>query len=239
MSAIAAKTQPQKIAAKSRADVRRGTRWLAAVILPIGPGVIALLRYRLPYFNAETSTDIGSAVLANPGAQSFVVWCVFIAIFTLVPAALWVGRLTRRHTPRLTATALLLLVPGYLALGGLATGDVILWAGAREGLDAATLGRLYETMHPAVMVTTSVFVLGHVLGTVLLGIALWRSRAVTRVAALLVIVSQPLHFVALIILASPTLDMAAWGMNAIGFAAASIAVLRLSNDEWDLPPADA
>jgi hypothetical protein len=48
--------------------------------------------------------------------------------------------------------------------------------------------------------------------------------------------SQPLHFVAVLIVVSPQLVLVAWGLNAIGFAAAAIAILRLSDDDWDLPP---
>lgn len=54
----------------------------------------------------------------------------FAAVLTLVPGVLWVGRLTRRHAPRLTAAALLLVVPGYLSLGWFASTDTLLWAGA-------------------------------------------------------------------------------------------------------------
>jgi hypothetical protein len=78
-----------------------------------------------------------------------------------------------------------------------------------------------------------VFVVGHVIGTVLLGIAMWRSHAVPRWAAVITVVSQPLHFVAAVIVASPELDLVAWGMNAVGFGAASVAIWRLSDEAWD------
>ncbi len=79
----------------------------------------------------------------------------------------------------------------------------------------------------------------HVIGTILLGIAMWRSRAVPAWAALITIVSQPLHFIAAVILASHALDLVAWGLNAVGFAVAAIVIVRTSDDEWDLPPAAA
>lgn len=103
-------------------------------------------------------------------------------------------------------------------------------------MDSGTLVRMYEGVHPTSNVAAGLFVLGHVLGTVLLGIAMWRSRAVPWWAAVLTIVSQPLHFVAAVIVVSPSLDLIAWGMNFVGFAAAAVAILRLSDDEWDLPP---
>ena len=86
---------------------------------------------------------------------------------------------------------------------------------------------MFATTHATSAIAAGLFVLGHVVGTVLLGVALWRSRAVPRWAALATIVSQPLHFVAAVVLGSPSLDLVAWGLNAAGFTAAAVAALSL------------
>ena len=218
-------------------DVRRWTRWLAALVIPVGPAAVAVLRWQLPYTTVDDANDVVAAVTAHPQAQSLVVWLGLIAILTLVPGVLWVGRLTRRHAPRLTAAALLMLVPGYLALSWLTAGDLLLWAGTQQAVNADTLTNLYSAMHPTSAIAGGLFVLGHVMGTIVLGGALWRSRRVPRWAALLTIVSQPLHVVAAVLLASPSLDLLAWGMNTIGFTAAAVAILSTADHEWDLPPA--
>jgi hypothetical protein len=132
--------------------------------------------------------------------------------------------------------AVLLLVPAYLSMGRLVGSDVLLWVGVHAGVDQPTLVRLYSTDHPSTMVAAAVFVIGHVVGTVLLGIALWRSSAVPRWAAVLTLVAQPLHFTAAVLLSSPALDLAAWDLNALGFAVAGLAILRLPDDDWDLAP---
>lgn len=217
-------------------DFRRSSRLLAAVLLPVGPAAVGVLRFVLPYATTDGSAEAVAAVQSSPGRQSAVLWLGLIAIMTLVPAAIWAGRVTRRRAPRMTAAALILLIPGYLSLGWLIGGDALLWSGAKAGVDAVTMTGLIDAMHPTTAVAAGVFVLGHVIGTVLLGIAMWRSSAVPRWAALLTIVSQPLHFVAAVILSSPPLDLVAWGMQAIGFAAVSLAIVRLPDDEWDLPP---
>lgn len=219
------------------ADIRRPSRWLAALLIPVGPAAVAMLRLLLPYTTVDEPAEVVAAVMADPNAQSLVLWLALVAILTLVPGVLWVGRLTRRHAPRLTAAALLLLVPGYLALSWITAGDLLLWAGADKGVDAGTLTALYSVMHPTSAVAAGLFVLGHVIGTIILGVALWRSRRIPRWAALLTIVSQPLHVVAAVVLASPPLDLLAWGMNAIGFATAAVAILGTADHEWDLPPA--
>ncbi|MDX6247904.1 MAG: hypothetical protein QOF10_1264 [Kribbellaceae bacterium] len=217
------------------ADVRGLSRWTAAVILPIGPAAVALLRYFLPYDTVDDSSTMTSKVIAEPGRMSLVLWLGFIALLTLVPAAYSVGRMTRRRAPLVTAIALFLVVPGYLALPWLSGTDQLLWSGTEAGLDANTITRLAETLHPTMAVAGVFFVLGHVLGTILLGVAMWRSKVVARWAAVAVIVSQPIHFVAAVIIPNHTLDLIGWGLQAVGFAVVGWAILRLRNDDWDLP----
>ncbi len=85
---------------------------------------------------------------------------------------------------------------------------------------------MLDAAHPIVGIATGIFVVGHVVGTVLLGVAMLRSHCVPAWAAVITIVSQPLHFVAAVVAPNHTLDGAAWGLNAIGFAAAAVAVYR-------------
>ena len=55
------------------------------------------------------------------------------------------------------------------------------------------------------------FVVGHVLGTILLGVGMLRWRVVPVWAAVATIVAQPIHFVAAVIVSSQTLDLASGG----------------------------
>ncbi|MGH3456975.1 hypothetical protein [Aeromicrobium sp.] len=217
-------------------DLRHASRVLAALILPIGPLAVAGLRHVLPYFSATTPSETAAGVLAAEGRQSTVLWLGLIATFTLLPGVLAVGRLTRREAPRMTAAAMLLVVPGYLALIFMIGSDLVLWTGARAGLDESTMAELAETVHPTSGIAAGVFVLGHVIGTVLLGIALLRVRAVPTWAAVVTMIAQPAHFVAFVILGSPALDAAAWAANGLAFAVVGVAILRTPDDEWDLPP---
>ena len=217
-------------------DLRHASRVLAAVVLPIGPLAIAGLRYVLPSFSATTPRGTAAAVMAYEGRQSAVLWLCLVATFTLLPGVLAVGRLTRRGAPRLTAAAMLLVVPGYLALTYMIGTDLVLWTGARAGLDEASVAELVRTVHPTSDIAVVVFVLGHVIGTVLLGLALLQSRTVPVWAAIVTAAAQPAHFVAFVILGSPVLDCAAWTANGVAFAVAAVAIVRTPDDEWDLPP---
>lgn len=227
-------TMPVPVA--TRPDLRRASRIVAALLLPVGPAAIALLRYRLPYFGADGSEATVRAVQSDAAGQSLVLWCGFVGILALVPGVLAVGRLTRRRAPRLTAAALLLAVPGYLALTWLIAADQLLWIGAELNLEPSLAAQMLDTTHPTSEIAGMLFVLGHVIGTVLLGVALWRSDRVPRWVAVATVVCQPLHFVAAVLVQSPPLDLAAWGLNAVAFAAVAVTVLRLPDEEWDLGP---
>jgi hypothetical protein len=179
-------------------------RWL----LPIGPVAIAVLRLILPYDTTDDPTTMLQKVAAAPDTQNWVVWLGFVAMLTLAPAVLWIANVTREHAPKLTTAAVVLLVPAYLSLGLLVAEDA-------AALNGDTIA------HPVLTSATAVFVAGHVIGTVLLGAAMWQA-GLPRWAAVATAISQPLHFVAAVVITSHELDFAAWGLNAAGFAALAI-----------------
>ncbi|MBO9522675.1 MAG: hypothetical protein J7518_14165 [Nocardioidaceae bacterium] len=214
------------------AGLRRATRLLAATVLPLGAIAIAVLRFVMPYYTTDSGTEIARSIAAHQDRQNAVVWLGFVAVLTMVPAVLWVGRVTARTAPRLTAAALLLLVPGYLSLALLVSSDAVALYGVKHGLPTKTVADMYTSVHPVVLIAGVVFVIGHVLGTILLGTAMLRGRSVPAWAAVATIVAQPLHFVAAVAVGSHTLDLVAWGLNAVGFAAVSVAILAMSDDAW-------
>lgn len=75
-------------------------------------------------------------------------------------------------------------------------------------------------------VSIGVFVVGHVIGTVLLGLATLRSGRVPAWSAWALAVSQPLHFVATVVLGSPTVDFVAWALTAVGMTMVPRALVK-------------
>ena len=53
---------------------------------------------------------------------------------------------------------------------------------------------------------------------------------------LAMLLTTPAHVVAFVVLQTPVLDMAAWMLMALSFVYCAVAILRTTNDEWDLPP---
>ena len=210
--------------------------WCVAVLLPVGPAAIAVLRLVLPYYTAGDTVDTVAAVQAHPGHQSAVIWLAYVGILTLVPGLFAAARVCRHAAPRLTASALALAVPGYLSLGMFLGADHLLWSTTDAGLTANDTAAVVSAAHPAVDVSLGVFIVGHVVGTVLLGLALLRSRRIPAWAAWAITVSQPLHFVATVILGSPQVDFAAWSLTALGMAMVARELLKDSRSGADPAP---
>lgn len=204
----------------------KGSRWALALLMPVGPAAVAVLRYVLPYYTADTPEGMVAASYDHSGSQNAVLWLGYVAVLTLVPGVLAAAQLTRSVAPRLTAWSLGLVVPGYLSLAVFASSDNLLWSGVRAGIAQETIATLLDSPHPTIGISQGVFVVGHVVGTVLFGIALLRSRRIPAWAGWAVAVSQPLHFVATVFLGSPTLDLIAWSLTAVGMAMVARALLR-------------
>jgi len=96
---------------------------------------------------------------------------------------------------------------------------------------AYALGSGFE-LGPVSNLTGTLFVFGHLIGTIILGLALWRSCTVPSWAALLLAVSQPIHL-ASVLLGNRPLDLVGWGGTAVGLAAAGGALSGMNNDDFD------
>jgi hypothetical protein len=221
----------------TRVDTRTFRRVAAAVLLPLGPLSVAILRGILPYFTAGSSEDMLDHTAAALGRMDAVVWLGLVATLTLVPSALAAARLAQRRAPRLTLASVVLLVPAYLALP-IVNNDLLVRAAATDADRTAALRILDSaSSHGAALVAGVLFIAGHIIGAILLGTALWRSGAIPAWAGIALIVSQPLHLIFAVVVPNPILDASAWGLTALGLGVAALRVLRTANDDWDLSPA--
>jgi uncharacterized membrane protein YidH (DUF202 family) len=200
--------------------------WAVALLLPVGPIAIAVLRLILPYYTSPDTADAVSAVDAHPGRQAAVLWLGYVGVLTLVPGVIAAAQVCRETAPKLTAWALALAVPGYLSMGMMLGYDQVVWNTTHAALSSSDAAAVIDAGHPSLETSIGVFVLGHVVGTVLLGLALLRSGRIPAWAGWAIAVSQPLHFVATVILGSPQVDFVAWMLTALGMAAVAVAILN-------------
>jgi hypothetical protein len=142
----------------------------------------------------------------------------------------------------LTTVAMFLAVPGYIALfAGGAYSDVLAYVTATvPGIDSETAFQLGSGMEASAQAGALgwIFVAGHLLGTVLLGIALWRSRLAPAWLAIGLAVSQPIHLTS-VLTGIRWLDLVGWGLTGVGFSWAAWRLLRMRDAEFDLPPVKA
>jgi hypothetical protein len=221
---------PANREASIAAPAPRAIRLAAPILLPLAPALAIISGL----FSVDTGTlsesELTAAVYAAPGRQSVSLWFGFAAALLLPIAAMWASRPTYPRAPRLTTLAAILLVPGYLCLSWLVAGsDAILWYGATHGLDQDLVTEMAWGIHPAFFVALAIFVVGHTLGTVLLGAAAIRSRAIPLWAGVALLVCQPIHF-AVGLVDDPAIalgmNLVAYGLNAVAFGLLGWAIFR-------------
>lgn len=199
-----------------------------ALLIPIGPLAVAILRGILPYSTTDDSAEMAGKVATHQGAQGAVVWLTLVALLTLVPGTIAIGLPAARRAPLLGTLGMVLAVVGFSSLYSVGIGDPLALSAARIGLDPGDTARLLDDVQglPAISLASVFFVLGHILGVVLLGIALWRVKLIPAWAGLALVVSQPMHAVFAVGVPNAALDALAWGLTAVGFAAAALTITR-------------
>ena len=220
-------------------DARTVWRILLAIAGPPLALYVATARFLLPYDTSDTPEMIFDKLVAHPGFSMISMWIGVVLAPTCIAGVVAVGWLSRRKAAILTTIGLILAVVGFTCL---ATGNTFgelstALVASHPEFDRASayaLGAGLE-LGPVSNVTGTLFVFGHLIGTIILGLALWRSGAVPSWAAILLAVSQPIHL-ASVMLGNRPLDLVGWGGTAVGFAAAGWALLQTSNEDFDLPP---
>lgn len=218
-------------------DLRRAARWTAALLLPVGPAVITAGRMGLPYWTTDSPAQIVDGILGDRAWMSAMQWAGAVASPALLLGVLALHRLARRGSPRLAAAGAALAFTAYACWGAAGNSEQLVLAGADAGVSRDALLAVGTAVDGSAlsMATGLLWVFGHIIGTVLLGVALLRARAVPRWAAWLLVISQPLHFVAAVVVPSRALDFVGWGGTTLACAVAAWCVLRTRDDDWDLP----
>jgi hypothetical protein len=214
-------------------DIRTISRAAGAAALVIGPVTSAVPIVVTDSENGTVAEQLADYA-ANPGAAQ-ASNALLLLIIAVVPAMIYAARLARPGAPKLAFFGGALAALGWLAgLISLGAGQVALYQGSQLA-DQAAAAALIDAMNsdPVYGSLIGIFVVGHISGMILLGVALWRSRAVPVWAAGLFIAYPVLHFIAHA--TNPAIDWAAKVAFVVSAVVIAMRILRTTNDRWDLP----
>ena len=207
------------------------SRWIAtagAACLAAGP-VGQFVQYLVSPIDEGVSAYAQVAQAAAHLARMR--WAISLDLFILLvaPAVLYAGSLAGARVSKLAAAAAGLIFASWLGAGYLLGTDILLYlaATAPDQTAAAALVDGYLS-YPLVQGVVLAYLMGHVVGFLLLGVALWRVRAVPRWTASAV-AGWPFLEVAGEAGGVRVLAAAGFAMLAVGFGACAIAVARQSS----------
>jgi hypothetical protein len=219
-------------------DPRTFWRVGLALALPVGPLLVTLARAIMPYWTSQDDTTIAANIAAHPKMMEVMNWIGLPVLPFMLITVLGLGYLARRARPRVG--------------GGGDHSDVLRvrnvelsWSIGLPRLVMSTHGYSVEQMvtlsnqlgnTPMAPLVGLCWVVVHILGMVVAAIALFRARMLPLWAAILLGLSQPVHLLAAIIVPSGWLDVfGGWGMTTLICGYLTFRVLRMRNEDWDLP----
>ena len=235
---ISSVAEPSTRTAAPPRDYRGFWRVLLAVVAPI-PG------FALAASNAVTPIELGGStretfedLAAHQSMGTLSMWFGLLFAVLAVPSGIAMLMATRRVVPRLAT-----FVVGFITFGfctGVNAPNVanhIALVTAQNDLDPEVGIVLADEIFSSAFTNATIlpFLLTITIGRILLGIVLWRARIAPRWMAVAMLLASPVEF-ALVGPLGNVGPVIAYALTAVGFASASVARLRMSNDEFDLPP---
>ena len=219
-------------------DLRSFWRIVLAVVAVVPTTAKGIWYVLIPINQDADFRDTVASYGAHRSLVAGLEWLDAVFMVTLVPAVLAVAWTTRRRAPRMTTAGLLLAGGGVLAGLTLLSGpNTLAMLTVQHDLDFATMSKLSDVVEgdPMMLAAAGLFLSGIVFGLALLGGALWRGRVAPAWMGIALIVGGITH---------PFLPgHVAQGIGLLvasaGFAGATLALLRLRNDDFDLPPVAA
>jgi hypothetical protein len=213
------------------ARTEKARRWGLALAMLTAPWLIVIAETGHALGNPHGADDLDPAVALtlardHTTMQRWSSLAAMVGALLLVPAVLGVMRLVRTRAARLGLVAGVLTAAGYicyfaLVLQGAFTETAMATVGGPAGHDADILQAVMDDPLGAGWVGP-LFVLGNIVGTFLLGLALVRARTAGRWAGYGLIAWAVLHVLSF----SPFVEVTAAAAQAVGMAIAAAALLR-------------
>ena len=190
--------QGQRVA-QSTPRLYRVYRWFFAASIVLGTGATLVSVIANPGYyragNGEITAFIAAFAAASPIMGQVHVIAMIVVAYLLPTGLLAMAWLALRRSPWWANAAALIIFVGLLPLPAFAAEDSLSYDFARLSSNPLVLTMALQFDHDGVMsYYKAMFILGSILGPTLLGIALWRARAIPTWAAACVTFSRPIAF---------------------------------------------
>jgi hypothetical protein len=224
---LSAADQPVARPVSGAAGPRRLRQIVLAVAIAGGPLAFVVGGLLAPSIHDTGQASIAANAAANPTANALHLAAFVVASDLLPIGAIGLARLAYPRTPWLATVGGLLAVVGWLPFSALAALDDLTSTMAQLP-NASSFAHLLDrfSTDPVMGSYLLVYVIGHLVAYVLLGVALRKGRVIPGWAAWAMIASSPLTIAAFVLPASPRATGAvALGLLVLGSLPAARATL--------------
>ncbi|HET8559069.1 MAG TPA: hypothetical protein VFL69_00975 [Marmoricola sp.] len=175
------------------------------------------------------------AASGSPALFQTILVCAMLACLLIIPGLLAGTRMLRASAPRLSLFAGLSMIGGYVCYFGVIPQSYVTLAMVEQGGDLRDYAAVLDASqsYASGVWVFLVFVFGNLVGTLLFGIAMLRSRSVVPAWAGLAVICWPVLHVTGMVIGSEWWEVTGGVLQALGFAALAAAVLRMPDAEWD------
>jgi hypothetical protein len=229
---MASTTTSPRAASTSSRDDRSFYRIALAAVTPLPMIAMGLTYVLLDMPGDGAFRDMVASVTGQQAVVQVTLWLSLAWFAFLVPAVIAVAAVTRRTSPRLTAVGVVLTVPG-IALGFSGPNDTVLaYLTHTNDLDVQQMSDLDKAQWalPQFAIGSLLFIVGIIIGLLLLGMALAKSGDVSPTYGVALAVGGFTHpFLGAL---GHTIQGIGLLVAAVGFAGASIALWRMPNDQF-------
>lgn len=228
-------TTPAPSTTRTPLDIRGYWRVLLAVVAPLGFLTVGIANFLTPYeLGGSTSARIAD-IEAHQELMGLIVPAYIAFLVFFAPSAIALILALRRVKP--VFTAVMGTWMAFAALAGAANPpiDFVILTGVKENLDPAALAALADGLEGSVVTGFALLpmILLLTFGRIALGVLFWKANVGPRWLAALMMVSPFIEFAPLGIgNAQPGMS---WVASAIAMTYISIVLLRMRNDDFDLP----
>jgi Domain of unknown function (DUF4386) len=198
-------------------------------MIATAPVVIASVAIK-PTDDGGQARDVLANLSSHAAAMEASLTLGLVAIALLIPATLGLLRTAQQRSPVLALVGASLTLLGWVAfVGQQVLGEATLVMATSP--DHAAMATLYDQIGNSNLITVVqvMFIVGHVVGIAILGIAVARSQVAPMWIGIVLVVSGPLHFLAHGLNLRP-LDLGAFALLVLGYAAGGVVLIRMKGE---------